>query len=36
MYGFVFWLPSIVKAGSGAGSATPVLISAAPYPLAVS
>lgn len=31
VYGFVFWLPSIVKAGSGAGIGLTGLISAAPY-----
>lgn len=31
VYGFVFWLPSIVKAGSGAGIGVTGLISAAPY-----
>ncbi|MFR0357675.1 MFS transporter [Streptomyces sediminimaris] len=35
VYGFVFWLPSIVKAGSGAGIGATGLISAAPYALAV-
>lgn len=30
VYGFVFWLPSIVKAGSGAGIGDTGLISAAP------
>lgn len=34
VYGFVFWLPTIVKAGSGAGIGTTGLISAAPYLLA--
>lgn len=34
VYGFVFWLPSIVKAGSGAGIGTTGVISAAPYLLA--
>ena len=34
VYGFVFWLPSIVKAGSGAGIGDTGLISAAPYALA--
>ncbi|WP_329255182.1 MFS transporter [Actinoallomurus sp. NBC_01490] len=34
VYGFVFWLPSIVKAGSGAGIGATGLISAAPYLLA--
>jgi len=35
IYGFVFWLPSIVKAGSGEGIGTTGLISGAPYALAV-
>lgn len=35
IYGFVFWLPSIVKAGSGEGIGATGLISAAPYALAV-
>ncbi len=35
VYGFVFWLPSIVKAGSGAGIGKTGLISAAPYAVAV-
>jgi sugar phosphate permease len=34
VYGFIFWLPSIVKAGSGAGIGDTGLISAAPYALA--
>lgn len=34
VYGFVFWLPSIVKAGSGAGIGATGLIAAAPYLLA--
>ncbi|MEU6578416.1 MFS transporter [Streptomyces sp. NPDC046805] len=34
VYGFVFWLPSIVKAGSDEGIGTTGLISAAPYLLA--
>lgn len=35
VYGFVFWLPSIVKAGSGAGIGLTGLISAIPYAVAV-
>jgi sugar phosphate permease len=35
IYGFVFWLPSMVKAGSGEGIGMTGLISAAPYALAV-
>lgn len=35
IYGFVFWLPSIVKAGSGQGIGSTGLISATPYALAV-
>ncbi|MGA8114094.1 MAG: MFS transporter [Actinocatenispora sp.] len=35
VYGFVFWLPSIVKAGSGQGIGLTGLISAIPYALAV-
>ncbi|HET9647631.1 MAG TPA: MFS transporter [Microlunatus sp.] len=35
IYGFVFWLPSIVKAGSGEGIGATGLISGAPYLLAV-
>ncbi len=35
VYGFVFWLPSIVKAGSSTGIGTTGLLSAAPYALAV-
>jgi sugar phosphate permease len=34
VYGFVFWLPTIVKAGSGAGIATTGLLSAIPYAFA--
>lgn len=34
VYGFVFWLPSIVKAGAGVGIATTGLLSAVPYLLA--
>ncbi len=34
VYGFVFWLPSIVKAGSGAGIGMTGLISAIPYAVA--
>jgi sugar phosphate permease len=34
VYGFVFWLPTIVKAGSGAGIGATGVISAAPYLLA--
>jgi MFS family permease len=34
VYGFIFWLPTIVKAGSGAGIGDTGLISAAPYALA--
>ncbi len=35
VYGFVFWLPTIVKAGSGQGIGATGLISAIPYALAV-
>lgn len=35
VYGFVFWLPTIVKAGSGEGIGLTGLISGAPYALAV-
>lgn len=35
VYGFVFWLPSIVKAGSAAGIGTTGLLSAVPYAFAV-
>jgi sugar phosphate permease len=35
VYGFVFWLPTIVKAGSGEGIGLTGLISALPYALAV-
>jgi sugar phosphate permease len=35
VYGFVFWLPSIVKAGAGVGIAETGLLSAVPYVLAV-
>jgi len=35
IYGFVFWLPTIVKAGSGQGIGLTGVISAAPYFLAV-
>lgn len=35
VYGFVFWLPTIVKAGSGAGIGLTGLISGAPYVLAI-
>lgn len=35
VYGFVFWLPSIVKAGSGQGIGMTGLISAIPYAVAV-
>jgi sugar phosphate permease len=35
VYGFVFWLPTIVKAGSGAGIAATGLLSAIPYVAAV-
>jgi len=35
IYGFVFWLPTIVKAGSGQGIGATGLISAIPYALAV-
>jgi sugar phosphate permease len=35
VYGFVFWLPTIVKAGSGDGIGLTGLISALPYALAV-
>jgi sugar phosphate permease len=35
IYGFVFWLPSIVKAGTGQGIGMTGLISAIPYVLAV-
>ncbi len=35
VYGFVFWLPSIIKAGSGVGIGSTGLITAIPYALAV-
>ncbi|WP_037323016.1 MFS transporter [Amycolatopsis thermoflava] len=35
VYGFVFWLPSIVKAGSSAGIGATGLLSAVPYAFAV-
>jgi len=35
VYGFVFWLPTIIKAGSGLGIGTTGLLSAGPYALAV-
>ena len=35
VYGFVFWLPTIIKAGSGRGIGTTGLLSAGPYALAV-
>jgi sugar phosphate permease len=35
VYGFVFWLPTIVKAGSGAGITATGLLSAVPYVAAV-
>jgi sugar phosphate permease len=35
VYGFVFWLPTIVKAGSSAGIGTTGLLSAVPYAFAV-
>jgi sugar phosphate permease len=35
VYGFVFWLPTIVKAGSGAGIGDTGLIASAPYVLAI-
>lgn len=35
IYGFVFWLPTIVKAGSGQGIGLTGLLSGAPYALAV-
>jgi nitrate/nitrite transporter NarK len=35
VYGFVFWLPTIVKAGAGVGIAATGLLSAVPYLLAV-
>ncbi len=35
MYGFVFWLPAIVKQGSGEGIGTTGLLSAIPYAFAV-
>lgn len=35
VYGFVFWLPTIVKAGSGQGIGLTGLLSGAPYLLAV-
>ncbi|MFC4496955.1 MFS transporter [Streptomyces ovatisporus] len=35
MYGFVFWLPSIVKQGSGEGIGATGLLSAIPYAFAV-
>lgn len=35
VYGFVFWLPSIVKAGSSAGIGATGLLSAIPYAFAV-
>ncbi|MGI8716354.1 MAG: MFS transporter [Lapillicoccus sp.] len=35
IYGFVFWLPTIVKAGSGQGIGLTGVISGAPYALAI-
>lgn len=35
IYGFVFWLPTIVKAGSGQGIGVAGLLSGAPYVLAI-
>ncbi len=35
VYGFVFWLPTIIKAGSGRGIGTTGALSAVPYALAV-
>ncbi len=35
VYGFVFWLPSMVKAGAGAGIGATGLISAIPYVFAI-
>lgn len=35
VYGFVFWLPTIIKAGSGQGIGITGLLSAGPYALAV-
>ena len=35
VYGFVFWLPTIIKSGSGRGIGTTGLLSAAPYAAAV-
>jgi len=35
VYGFVFWLPTIIKAGSGQGIGTTGVLSAGPYALAV-
>jgi cyanate permease len=35
VYGFVFWLPTIIKAASGAGIAVTGLLTAVPYVLAV-
>lgn len=35
IYGFVFWLPTIIKAGSGQGIGLTGLLSGAPYALAV-
>ncbi|MCZ2403750.1 MFS transporter [Paenarthrobacter sp. Z7-10] len=35
IYGFVFWLPTIVKAGSGQGIGLTGLLSGAPYALAI-
>lgn len=35
VYGFVFWLPTIIKAASGSGIAVTGLLSAIPYVLAV-
>ncbi|MFG3365317.1 MFS transporter [Streptomyces sp. NPDC090032] len=35
MYGFIFWLPSIVKKGSGEGIGTTGLLTAVPYAFAV-
>ena len=35
IYGFVFWLPTIVKAAGGQGIGLTGVISAAPYVLAV-
>nr|WP_186000426.1 MFS transporter [Streptomyces benahoarensis] len=35
MYGFIFWLPSIVKSGTGEGIGTTGLLTAVPYAFAV-